>query len=303
MLQVLLLLGLTLELIVYALLTLYWRRHGMDGILITLFVLMLAVGWRIAAVLPSYLLSSLFRLRARNPQPLMSSLRALAGEIDARAFTLTIAEPFHQLMMPTEPLGPREGTPILLVHGYVSNRGMMWKLRKRLAAAALGPVYTVNLHPLFGSIDEMVPVLAARIDAICRETGATVIHVVAHSMGGLVTRAYLVAHAHVPRVSRLVTIGSPHQGTQMAAFGLGRCVQEMRPGSARLAALVAAEAALPKLPTLSVYTLNDDLVYPAESSRLDWAENLPLAGTGHVSMLSSKPATQRIIAELRKPLS
>jgi len=38
MLQVLLLLGLTLELIVYALLTLYWRRHGMDGILITLFV-------------------------------------------------------------------------------------------------------------------------------------------------------------------------------------------------------------------------------------------------------------------------
>ncbi len=299
MLQILLLLGLTLEGIVYLLLALYWRRQGMDGILITLFLLMLAVGLRIAAALPTYLLSSLFRLRDRNPQPWLPSLGALAREIDARAFALSIVEPFHQLLLPKEPLGPTVGTPILLVHGYVSNRGLMWAVRKRLAAASLGPVYTVNLRPMFGSIDEMVPGLAARIDTICLETGASSVNIVAHSMGGLVVRAYLVAHAESARVARLITLCSPHQGTQMAVLGLGRCVREMRPGSERLKALLAAESATPKPPTLSVYTLNDDLVYPAESSRLAWAENLPMSGVGHVSLMSSKPVAERVIAALK----
>ena len=299
MLQALLLVGLAIELAVYILIGLYWRQQGMHPVLMLLLILMIPAGLRIVAALPSYLLSSVFRLRDRNPQPWGNSLRALAIEIDARAFALTIAEPFHQWLMPAEPIGPKTGTPILLVHGYVSNRGMFWRMRKRLATAGLGPVYTVSLRPMLGSIDKMMPVLAARIEEICTETGAEKVNIVAHSMGGLVTRAYLVAHADEGRVARLITIGSPHQGTQMATFGLGRCVQEMRPDSARLKALVIDETALPKPPTLSIYTLNDDLVYPAESSRLDWAENLPMAGIGHVSLLSSKPVMQRIIAELQ----
>ena len=302
MLQFILIAGLAIELAVYVLLGGYWWRHGLYPGLIPLLILTLAVALRVAAALPSYLLSSVFRLRDGNRQPWGNSLHALAREIDARAFALTIAEPFHQWLMPSEPVGQKAGTPILLVHGYVSNRGMFWRMQKRLAAAGLGPVYTVSLRPLFGSIDEMVPVLAARIETICRETGAEKINIVAHSMGGLVTRAYLATHAGAGRVARLITIGSPHQGTQMATFGLGRCVQEMRPKSARQKSLTAAEAALPKPPTLSIYTLNDDLVYPAESSRLDWAENLPMVGVGHVSLLSFKPVIQRIIAELQVPL-
>src|SRR5260221_12929186 len=101
MLQVLLLLGLTLELIVYALLTLYWRRHGMDGILITLFVLMLAVGWRIAAVLPCYLVSCLLRLRVRHLAPLMSSVRGLAGANAGRALALALCQPVHHVVVRT----------------------------------------------------------------------------------------------------------------------------------------------------------------------------------------------------------
>ena len=303
MLQMMLLTGLAIELSVYALLGIYGWRHGMHHWLVVLLILMFAVGLRIAAALPSYLLSSAFRLRDRNRLPWGNSLYALASEVDARAFTLTILEPFHQWLMPVDPLGPKAGMPILLVHGYLSNRGMFWRMQKRLAAAAavggLGPVYTVSLTPLFGSIDDMMPVLAQRIEAICAETGVAKINVVAHSMGGLVTRAYLVAHADAGRIARLITIGSPHRGTRMASFGLGRCVQEMRPDSAKLKALVSAEADLPKPPTLSIYTLNDDLVYPAESSCLDWAENLPMSGVGHVGLLSSKSVMQRVIAELQ----
>ena len=302
MLQLMLIAGLLIELGVYALLGAYGWRNGLHPALIPLLILTLAVALRVLAALPGYLLSTAFRLRDRNRQPWGNSLLALAREIDARALALTILEPFHQWLMPAEPLGGKTGTPILLVHGYVSNRGMFWRMQKNLAAAGIGPVYTVSLRPLFGSIDEMVPVLAQRIESICAETGADKINIVAHSMGGLVTRAYLVANADGERVARLCTLGSPHQGTQMATFGVGRCVQEMRVDSLRLSALTAAEARLPKPPTLSIYTLNDDLVYPAENSRLDWAENLPMSGIGHVSLLSFKPAIERIISTLQAPL-
>ena len=302
MLQLMLIAGLLIELGVYALLGTYWWRNGLHPALIPLLILTLAVALRVLAALPSYLLSIAFRLRDRNRQPWGNSLLALTREIDARAFALTITEPFHQWLMPDEPLGTRNGTPILLVHGYVSNRGMFWRMQKSLAAAGIGPVYTVGLRPLFGSIDEMVPVLAARIEAICSECEAEKVNIIAHSMGGLVTRAYRVANPAAERIARLITIGSPHQGTQMATFGVGRSAQEMRVDSLRLSALAAAEAPLPKPPSLTIYTLNDDLVYPAESSRLDWAENLPMSGIGHVSMLSFKPVIQRIISELQAPL-
>jgi pimeloyl-ACP methyl ester carboxylesterase len=41
------------------------------------------------------------------------------------------------------------------------------------------------------------------------------IHIVGHSMGGLVTRAYLELEVD-PRLRRVVTLGTPHQGADMA---------------------------------------------------------------------------------------
>jgi hypothetical protein len=44
---------------------------------------------------------------------------------------------------------------------------------------------------------------------------------------------------------------------------------------------------LPKPPSWSIYTTNDDLVYPPETSRLDWADNIVVDGIGHVGLLFS----------------
>ena len=102
------------------------------------------------------------------------------------------------------------------------------------------------------------------------------------------------------RVKRFITLGSPHHGSEMSGFSIGQCVREMRLASPWLSALEQAEAGMEHPPTLSIYTLNDDLIYPPESSKLDWAHNIPVAAVGHVSMLFSKPIAERIIAEIRK---
>ena len=304
MLQICLILALILEITLYIFLGVYWWDGVGSLLIIAPLIIGLAVMVRILFVLPSYSLSAVLRFRNNNQQPWGNSLYALDKEIDARVTAFGWSEVFHQWVMPeqlTHEISPTHPTPILLVHGYLSNRGIFWQLRKRLFAAGLGPIYALNLEPLMGSIDNMVPALAEHIEKICRETNAAQITVVAHSMGGLVTRRYMSLQAsRALRIKRFITLGSPHHGTEMARFSVGKCVAEMCTASAWLSTLESAEAAIEKPPTLSIYTLNDDLVYPPESSKLDWAENVPMAAVGHVSLLFSKPVADRVIAEIKK---
>lgn len=311
MLQIILILALLIEAVIYIFLAYRWWEEPLSLLFIVPLILCIMVTVRIVIALPSYWLSGALRYRDKTQQPWSNSLYALAKEIDARAMMFGLAEPFHQWMMPKKAENAlqykdRLLAPVLLVHGYFSNRGIFLKLRKRLLAAAIGPVYTFNLEPLLGSIDSMVPRLAQRIEEVCKEANATQVIIVAHSMGGLVTRRYMSnvvinSGAEIPsRVKRFITLGSPHHGSEMSGFSIGQCVREMRPASAWLRALAQAEAGRPKPPTLSIYTLNDDLIYPPESSKLDWAHNIPFAAVGHVSMLFSDPIAARIIAEIRK---
>jgi len=326
MLQTILILALVIETAIYIFLAYRWWEEPLSLLFIVPLILCIVVAVRIMIALPSYWLSGALRYRDKNQQPWGNSLYALAKEIDARAMMFGLTEPFHQWVMPKKTENAlqykdKPCVPVLLVHGYFSNRGIFWQLRKRLMAAAVGPVYTLNLEPLLGGIDSMVPVLGRRIEQVCKQANASQVIIVAHSMGGLVTRRYMansmatavvtttaitlpMPHEGVNetpmRVKRFVTLGSPHHGSEMSGFSIGQCVREMRLASPWLRALEQAEAGMEHPPTLSIYTLNDDLIYPPESSKLDWAHNIPVAAVGHVSMLFSKPIAERIIAEIRK---
>ncbi len=302
MLQLILIAAIVFEILAYLALGAYFHLRGVDWRVILPAIGVVAVLLRLLTAVPSFLLSGAFRVRDRQQQPWGNALYALAKEIDARTVSLSFAEPFHQLLMRRESAEGNTGMPILLVHGYFSNRGIWWRFRRHLIAAdvssRLGPIYTVTLAPLWGGMDEMVASLGKKIDAICHETGHERCVLVAHSMGGLLVRAYMAKSVAASRVARLITLGSPHGGTQMSSYGVGQCVGEMRVKSAWLAALERAESDIPHPPTLSIYTLNDDLVYPPENARLAWAENTPVAGIGHVGLLFSKKIAERVAAHI-----
>jgi triacylglycerol lipase len=301
MLQLILIIALIVEICVYVAFGMYWRNRGYEWLVILPALGVVAVGLRLLMALPSFMLSGAFRIRDNQQQPWGNALYALAKEIDARAVSLNFSEIFHQLLMPQEPAGSAKGMPILLVHGYFSNRGMWWRFRQRLANADVGPIYTITLSPLWGSIDEMVPQLVAKIETICTQTGHEKLIVVAHSMGGLVTRAYMTSNVNgSSRIAKLITLATPHHGTQMANFGIGQCVGEMQMKSGWLAALERGEENIPHPNAVSIYTLNDDLVYPPENCRLAWAENIPVAAVGHVGLLFSKAIAERVISEIKK---
>lgn len=315
--QTILLVALAVEIAVYVWLGAALANRGYVWMTIVPLIGTLAVLVRMSYAIPSFVIALILRKRDGRDIPWGNALFALTKEIDARGLSLGLTQPLHQLFLAREPLPAQvrsseakaQGKPILLVHGYFSNRGIWWSMRRRLVAAGLGPVYTISLTPPFGSIDRMVPKLTSKVEQILRETGAPALDIVAHSMGGLATRAMLVNFAMqtgvapAPTVHRFITLGSPHHGTKIANFGFGECVVEMREGSAWLALLKKREESTVKPETLSIYTMNDDLVYPAESGRLEWAENVPVAGVGHVSLLFSKVIAERVIARLAKDIN
>jgi len=58
--------------------------------------------------------------------------------------------------------------------------------------------------------------LKAQITDILKETGASKVHIIAHSMGGLDARAMIARLGMADKVASLTTIGTPHKGTSFA---------------------------------------------------------------------------------------
>ena len=118
--------------------------------------------------------------------------------------------------------------------------------------------------------------------------------IVAHSMGGLVARAYLRRHGG-SKVARLITLGTGHHGSVLACLGIGRNARQMEPGSPWLESL--ARETLP-VPTTSIYSRHDNFVMPQASAVLSGARIIALVGVGHLSMGCSPAVLACIEAEL-----
>ena len=255
---------------------------------------------RIGVTLPTFISATLLRLKSHSPVNIADTLTAMGNEIWTRTLSFTFVQPLEKWVVAPDP-APRPGTgvPVLLVHGYVCNRGIWRAMRRMLGERVQNPLFTTSLEPPFARIDDYLPQLAARVDEICTVTGSDKIVIIAHSMGGLVARAYLARDAGAERVARLVTIASPHHGTKMARLGIGRNVRQMYCGSAWLTKLEEDEMRRRgAVPVTCIYSENDDLIFPANSSRLPSANNIALRGEGHVSLLYSARVADLVAQEI-----
>jgi hypothetical protein len=173
--------------------------------------------------------------------------------------------------------------PVLLVPGYGGDAGSLAALADRLRAA--GRTADVLRLPGDGTGDLLAQV-ATLDSAVDRALagGASSVDVVGYSAGGVVTRLWVDRDDGQGKVRRVVTLGSPLHGTQLAAAGgalvPGACplaCQQLVPGSPLLRTV--EDQPLPAgLPWLSLWTRDDETVTPPDSARLAGAVNVPLQG-------------------------
>ena len=182
----------------------------------------------------------------------------------------------------------REGRPdparpgtVLLVPGYGGSEVALSRLARRLAQA--GRNAQVLALPDGGTGDLLVQ--ANALDAAVRHAlrdGAPSVDLVGYSAGGVVARLWVDRHDGASVARRVITLGSPLHGAEIAGVGTAlapdacpQACQQLAPGSALLSEL--DRTPLPAgLPWLSIWTETDETVRPPESARLDGAVNLPL---------------------------
>ncbi len=198
--------------------------------------------------------------------------------------------------------------PVLLLHGYGCNSGYWSHLAPRLDAAGISHA-TVDLEPIMGDIDCYAPLVERAVEALRAATGAERVVIVAHSMGGLVARAWMRARG-TERVARLITLGTPHHGTCLAAFGLGLNAAQMRraasgslecdepPECAWLRELARGEDARARALVTSIYSHHDNIIAPQTSSELPGARNLAFGGIGHVALGRNPRVLDAVLREI-----
>ncbi len=189
------------------------------------------------------------------------------------------------------------GTPILLVHGIVDNRSIFTVLRRGLRRRGFGVVGAFNYHSLVDDIRAVATRLADVVEELCEETGYERIHVVGHSLGGLIARYYVQRLGGDARVHTLVTLGTPHAGTTPARYFPHPLVRQLRPDSDIIADL-AGPAPGCRTRFLSVWSDLDQLIIPKQSAKIEHpdlnARNVFVRGVGHLSL----PVDGRVVHEI-----
>ena len=140
-------------------------------------------------------------------------------------------------------LAPMDGRAVILIHGLLQSSKCMADMAIHFEKAGYT---TVEFD--YPSTQVSIPEAARYLDKVIQSLdGIDEINFVTHSMGGLVVRAYS-RDFHDPRIHRLVMLGTPNQGAELAdithQYWILRTVSG--PGARQLG--TRADGLIPRLP-------------------------------------------------------
>ncbi len=231
----------------------------------------------------------------------------MRAHVDDRGFGAALREALRELLwvILIQPLLPvyffvgrrmgrsGRGPPVIFVHGYFQNRADFVYLARELRRHGIGPLFAIN-YVWLQSVEQCTRALGRFIDAVRRETGATQVDLVTHSLGGLLAVHYLAHEGGREHVRRCVTVATPHRGVAYRGPILGRVRHVVRRGH--------GVSPLPDVPFLGVYSTHDNVVFPADTAHAESpaAENVVVPGVGHLAILFAPETAQAVIRFLSK---
>ncbi len=198
-------------------------------------------------------------------------------------------------MLATWPLGllpprvrPRDsgGGTVVLIHGWAMTPASMAVLAARLRRSGR-TVHLVGYRSLGPDMKGKAGQIEARMRSIARQSPTGRIDVVAHSLGGLLVRAAVRYFAAGDYVEHVVTLGTPHRGTALAAFLSRPNLQPMRPGSVFLRHLAEEDPVPSVVSCTAISSTFDALVFPSTLAEYPGAMNVEIDDVGHLGLLLS----------------
>ncbi len=205
------------------------------------------------------------------------------------------------------------GEGVLLVHGITRSSKSMSAYRAPLEKVGF-QVFPFDYPSTRVDLDTAAEYLHQVIESL---EGIERLHIVAHSMGGVVTRTYRAKH-HDERLTRLVLVGSPQKGAELADLMRNKANLVFKTvfGPAGQQLVTDSEGFLKKLPTPDIEFAviagghppngfnplipgDDDGIVSLESTRLPGAADFLFIESLHLALNRNETAHAATVRFLR----
>jgi triacylglycerol lipase len=199
--------------------------------------------------------------------------------------------------------------PVIVVPGYGGGITDLAPLIEELRREGREAVVFVPTGGGKGDLRVQARRLGALADRTLSRTGDDSVDVVGYSAGGVVIRLWIRDDDGASVVRRVLTLGSPHHGTDVAALaqevagGCPAACEQLATGSDLLRRLDAGDETPDGPSWVTVRTDDDDIVTPSDSAMLEGALNIrvqdlcPAATTSH-GQLPSDPVVRATLSSV-----
>ena len=226
---------------------------------------------------------------------------ALIASFAMRAPLQLVSASVRPTRSPRPPVQPRSeppARPVILVHGFCGTQSSWSPLARTLRARGV-TVDAISYAPFGTSVEQLADRLVAEVNRVISKTRSDKVHLVGHSLGGVVIAKAIADGRLDGLVDTVVTLGSPFGGSPWASLlPFGEVPRALREGSPLLRRL--ASAPQPDGVRWLAFTASLDIVVPGLRSvpTHTQAESITIGGVGHCGLLLSPRVVERIVDAL-----
>ena len=193
-------------------------------------------------------------------------------------------------LLPVLPRAYAGDDVVVLVHGFFASAGVFRPMRARLEKEAGAVVASFSHPPGFG-VKRIAQQLADLVDRIPHGTR---IHLVGHSLGGVVARWYVQEMGGHARVAQTISLASPFNGTRIVRRFRVLVGNDLHEDS-ELLGRIRARAHEHDVPHTSFIAAQDRVVTPTLSAKFEQGDAIVLDGRGHNTLLFDDEVIDQVV--------
>ncbi len=186
-----------------------------------------------------------------------------------------------------------EGPVVVLLHGLYASAGVFRPLRARLKKEFDASIFSFSYAPGPG-----IETLSSRLEKLVATiTLNRPVHLVGHSLGGVVMRHYASSPHCDSRVVQTISLAAPFLGSDKNWLVPGQAGRDIAPGSHHLARLVRSMPENEKVPHLTIVAGEDELIIPGAYP--EYGRHLLVPRVGHNGILFHDESIEHVVNAIR----